>query len=39
MVFKNIRDSLVAAALTWAFSISACCIFQDYPVRPDHERP
>ena len=32
MVFKSFRDSLVAAALTWAFSMSACWVFQDHPV-------
>jgi hypothetical protein len=32
MVFKSFCDSLVAAALTWAFSMSACWVFQDHPV-------
>jgi hypothetical protein len=31
MVFKSIRDSLSAAAPTWAFSVSACCAIQDHP--------
>ena len=31
MVFKSIRDSLSAAAPTWDFSVSACCVIQDHP--------
>ena len=31
MVFTSIRDSLSAAAPTWAFSVSACCLIQDHP--------
>jgi hypothetical protein len=32
MVFKRIRDSLLATAPTWAFSMSACYATQDHPV-------
>ena len=32
MVFKNIRDPLVAAARTCTLSVSASSVFQDHPV-------
>ena len=30
--FKSGRDSLSATVLTWALSMSACCVIQDHPV-------
>jgi len=32
MVFKSMRDSLSATALTWTFSVSVFDLTQDHPV-------